>query len=108
MRDGACRPVPPLPTRICPVSSTASGSAGSGLQAATASETYGDVWSQFSDGTSDWIASCMRCREYALRVVRVVVARPRFVKAAGVSRGLGKIAGVHESLVHTGQRFAQN
>ncbi|MEX0599957.1 MAG: UDP-N-acetylglucosamine 2-epimerase (non-hydrolyzing) [Rhodothermales bacterium] len=39
-----------------------------------------------------------------MRIVTIIGARPQFVKAAAVSRELVE-AGVHESLVHTGQHY---
>lgn len=38
----------------------------------------------------------------------LMVARPQFIKAAGVSRVLQTIPGVKEVLLHTGQHYGQN
>jgi UDP-N-acetylglucosamine 2-epimerase len=40
-----------------------------------------------------------------MKILTVVGARPQFVKAAVVSRALLGIAGVTETIVHTGQHF---
>jgi UDP-GlcNAc3NAcA epimerase len=43
-----------------------------------------------------------------MKILTVVGARPQFVKAAVVSRALLGIAGVTETIVHTGQHFDDN
>ncbi|WP_417512989.1 non-hydrolyzing UDP-N-acetylglucosamine 2-epimerase [Minwuia sp.] len=39
------------------------------------------------------------------RVLTVVGARPQFIKAAAVSRAFGRVQGLNEVMVHTGQHF---
>ncbi len=43
-----------------------------------------------------------------MKIVTVVGARPQFIKAATVSRALGRSSGVTEVLVHTGQHYDTN
>lgn len=43
-----------------------------------------------------------------MKILTVVGARPQFVKAAVVSRALLGIAGINETIVHTGQHFDDN
>jgi UDP-GlcNAc3NAcA epimerase len=42
-----------------------------------------------------------------MKVLTVIGARPQFIKAAAVSRGLKK-AGIDEVIVHTGQHYDHN
>jgi UDP-GlcNAc3NAcA epimerase len=43
-----------------------------------------------------------------MKIVTIIGARPQFIKAAVVSRALGKIPGVQELIVHTGQHYDRN
>lgn len=40
-----------------------------------------------------------------MRLLTIIGARPQFIKASAVSRAIGKLNGVEEVLVHTGQHF---
>lgn len=43
-----------------------------------------------------------------MNIITIVGARPQFVKAAVVSREIGKHADIHETIIHTGQHFDPN
>lgn len=43
-----------------------------------------------------------------MKIVTIVGARPQFIKAAAVSREIGKYSEIHEVIVHTGQHFDAN
>lgn len=43
-----------------------------------------------------------------MKIVTVIGARPQFIKAAVVSRALGKMDNIEEIIVHTGQHFDAN
>lgn len=43
-----------------------------------------------------------------MNIITIVGARPQFVKAAVISREIGKRNDIHESIVHTGQHFDPN
>jgi UDP-GlcNAc3NAcA epimerase len=43
-----------------------------------------------------------------MKIVSIVGARPQFIKAAVVCRALRAVAGVRETLVHTGQHYDEN
>jgi UDP-GlcNAc3NAcA epimerase len=43
-----------------------------------------------------------------MKILTVVGARPQFIKAAAVSREIGRIANLTELIVHTGQHFDDN
>lgn len=53
-------------------------------------------------------AEQVHSREYQLKIVTVIGARPQFVKAAAVSREIAKHADIREVIVHTGQHFDAN
>jgi UDP-GlcNAc3NAcA epimerase len=42
------------------------------------------------------------------RILTVLGARPKFIKAATVSRAIDELEGLSEVLVHTGQHFDAN
>ena len=44
----------------------------------------------------------------ALKIVTIVGARPQFIKAAAVSREVGKHPEIEEVIIHTGQHFDKN
>ena len=43
-----------------------------------------------------------------MKIITVIGARPQFIKSAMVSKALGKLQGIEEIIVHTGQHFDQN
>lgn len=43
-----------------------------------------------------------------IHILTVIGARPQFIKAAAVSRRIGRTAGLRETLVHTGQHYDAN
>lgn len=43
-----------------------------------------------------------------MKLLTIIGARPQFIKASAVSRAIGKLNGVEEVLVHTGQHFDKN
>jgi UDP-GlcNAc3NAcA epimerase len=43
-----------------------------------------------------------------VRILSIVGGRPQFIKAAMVSRELGVLQDIHETLLHTGQHFDDN
>ncbi len=43
-----------------------------------------------------------------MKITTIIGARPQFIKAAAVSRALGKHPGIYETIVHTGQHYDRN